>query len=111
MISSPPRTLAGGSCESFQSTNIGRSGKVRELFKINESTLLMAVTDRISAYDAVLSTGVPDKGAILCQMSGQYITIRNAAIIRELEDETTPDTTSSLEVFLLACRTASFTRY
>jgi phosphoribosylaminoimidazole-succinocarboxamide synthase len=45
-------------------------GKVRELYKINDSTLLMAVSDRISAYDVVLSTGIPDKGAVLCQISG-----------------------------------------
>lgn len=45
------------------------SGKVRELYKINDSSLLMAVTDRISAYDEILSNGVPDKGHILCQMS------------------------------------------
>lgn len=45
------------------------SGKVRELYTINDSSLLMAVTDRISAYDEILSNGVPDKGHILCQMS------------------------------------------
>lgn len=47
------------------------SGKVRELYKVDDKTLLMAVTDRISAYDAVLANGVPDKGAILCQISGK----------------------------------------
>jgi phosphoribosylaminoimidazole-succinocarboxamide synthase len=45
-------------------------GKVRELYKINDSTLLMAVSDRISAYDVVLDAGIPHKGAILCQISG-----------------------------------------
>lgn len=45
------------------------SGKVRELYKINDASLLMVVTDRISAYDEILSNGVPDKGHILCQMS------------------------------------------
>ena len=46
------------------------SGKIREMYKIDKSTLLMVVTDRLSAYDEILSTGIPDKGAILCQMSG-----------------------------------------
>lgn len=50
-----------------------RSGKVRELFKLNDSTLLMGVTDRISAYDEVLANGIPDKGEILCQISGWYL--------------------------------------
>jgi phosphoribosylaminoimidazole-succinocarboxamide synthase len=46
------------------------SGKVRELFKIDDSSLLMVATDRISAYDEILSNGIPDKGAVLCQISG-----------------------------------------
>lgn len=50
-----------------------RRGKVRELYTISDSTLLMAVTDRISAYDVILSTGIPDKGAILCQISGRSL--------------------------------------
>lgn len=48
----------------------GHSGKVREIYEIDKSTLLMVVTDRVSAYDEILSSGIPDKGAILCQMSG-----------------------------------------
>ena len=51
-----------------------RSGKVRELYRIDDSTLLMVVTDRVSAFDQVLSTGIPDKGAVLCQMTGQFPT-------------------------------------
>lgn len=54
------------------------SGKVRELYKINDASLLMVVTDRISAYDEILSNGVPDKGHILCQMSCKiYVTNGN----------------------------------
>lgn len=47
-----------------------RSGKVRELYEVNECTLLMVVTDRVSAYDKVLFNGISDKGTILCQISG-----------------------------------------
>jgi phosphoribosylaminoimidazole-succinocarboxamide synthase len=50
-------------------------GKVRELYKVNDSTLLMAVSDRISAYDVVLDTGIPDKGAILCQISAHWFSV------------------------------------
>uniref|UniRef100_A0A8H7K7S1 Phosphoribosylaminoimidazole-succinocarboxamide synthase n=1 Tax=Bionectria ochroleuca TaxID=29856 RepID=A0A8H7K7S1_BIOOC len=39
-------------------------GKVRELYKIDESTLLFSSTDRISAYDVILKNGVPNKGFI-----------------------------------------------
>ncbi len=45
------------------------SGKVRELFEINESSMLMVTTDRISAFDFILSTPVPGKGKILNRLS------------------------------------------
>ncbi|KAF7544737.1 hypothetical protein G7Z17_g9713 [Cylindrodendrum hubeiense] len=55
-------------------------GKVRELYTISDSTLLMAVTDRISAYDVILSTGIPDKGAILCQISAHWFAVLSAKV-------------------------------
>lgn len=45
-----------------------RSGKVREVFDLGDS-LLMVATDRISAFDVVLPNGIPDKGKILNQLS------------------------------------------
>jgi len=51
------------------------SGKVRELFKIDDSSLLMVATDRISAYDEILSNGIPDKGAVLCQISDHWFKV------------------------------------
>lgn len=49
------------------------SGKVRDLYRIDEGEhagrLLMVASDRISAYDFVLDTEIPDKGAILTRMS------------------------------------------
>jgi phosphoribosylaminoimidazole-succinocarboxamide synthase len=45
------------------------SGKVRDLYRLDDGRLLMVATDRISAYDFVLETPIPDKGAILTQMS------------------------------------------
>jgi phosphoribosylaminoimidazole-succinocarboxamide synthase len=44
-------------------------GKVRDTYQIDDSTLLMVATDRISAFDVVLPTAIPEKGAVLCQMS------------------------------------------
>lgn len=44
-------------------------GKVRDLYEINEDTLLFVATDRISAFDVVMKNGVPEKGKILTQMS------------------------------------------
>jgi phosphoribosylaminoimidazole-succinocarboxamide synthase len=45
------------------------SGKVRDLYRLPDGTLLMVASDRISAYDNVLPTTIPDKGAILTRMS------------------------------------------
>jgi phosphoribosylaminoimidazole-succinocarboxamide synthase len=47
---------------------LSRRGKVRELYDLGDSLLLVA-SDRISAYDCVLSPGVPDKGKVLTQLS------------------------------------------
>jgi phosphoribosylaminoimidazole-succinocarboxamide synthase len=45
------------------------SGKVRELYETADGVLLLVATDRISAFDFVLSTEIPDKGKILTQLS------------------------------------------
>jgi phosphoribosylaminoimidazole-succinocarboxamide synthase len=47
---------------------LSRRGKVRELYDLGDSLLLVA-SDRISAFDCVLAPGVPDKGKILTQLS------------------------------------------
>jgi phosphoribosylaminoimidazole-succinocarboxamide synthase len=45
-----------------------RRGKVRDIYDLGESLLLVS-TDRISAFDWVLPTGIPDKGRVLTQIS------------------------------------------
>jgi phosphoribosylaminoimidazole-succinocarboxamide synthase len=45
------------------------SGKVRELYALGEGRLLFVATDRLSAFDHVLPTPIPDKGRILTQLS------------------------------------------
>jgi len=45
------------------------SGKVRDLYRLEDGSLLMVASDRISAYDFVLDTPIPDKGEILTRMS------------------------------------------
>src|SRR5688572_10690129 len=48
-----------------------RRGKVRDVFDLGERLLFIA-SDRISAFDWVLPTGIPDKGRVLTQMSAQW---------------------------------------
>ena len=45
------------------------SGKVRELYRIDDDHLLFVASDRISAFDFILSSDIPDKGRILTAMS------------------------------------------
>ena len=53
---------------------LARRGKVRDVYDITlpsgEAALLMIATDRISAFDYVLASGIPDKGKVLTQLSG-----------------------------------------
>ena len=44
-------------------------GKVRDTYDLGDGRLLMVATDRISAFDVVLPDGIPDKGAVLTQLS------------------------------------------
>ena len=44
-------------------------GKVRDVHAVDDDHLLLVATDRLSAYDVVLPTGVPDKGAVLTGLS------------------------------------------
>jgi phosphoribosylaminoimidazole-succinocarboxamide synthase len=45
------------------------SGKVRDLYELADGRLLMVASDRISAFDFVLETTIPDKGELLTRMS------------------------------------------
>src|ERR1700739_4433714 len=45
------------------------SGKVRDVYNLDSDHLLFVATDRISAFDYVLATGIPHKGRVLTQIS------------------------------------------
>jgi phosphoribosylaminoimidazole-succinocarboxamide synthase len=45
------------------------SGKVRDVYNLDQNNLLFVATDRISAFDYVLATGIPHKGRVLTQIS------------------------------------------
>ncbi len=44
-------------------------GKVRDVYQVDENCLLLAATDRLSAFDCILPTAIPNKGKILTQLS------------------------------------------
>jgi phosphoribosylaminoimidazole-succinocarboxamide synthase len=72
----------------LQGVRLSRRGKVRELYDLGDSLLLVA-SDRISAFDCVLSPGIPDKGKILTQLSTfwfrQFADVENHLLETEVE--------------------------
>ena len=72
MIGSP--SFAAAQCDSvvletnLEGLTLARRGKVRDVYDLGEHLLIVA-TDRISAFDFVLSSGIPDKGKVLTQLS------------------------------------------
>jgi phosphoribosylaminoimidazole-succinocarboxamide synthase len=56
-----------------------RHGKVRDIFDLGD-VLLMVATDRISAFDYVLGSGIPDKGKVLTQLSAFWFE-RTASLV------------------------------
>src|SRR5450631_243873 len=53
----------------FPELELYASGKVRDVYRLDDQHLLFVATDRISAFDYVLATGIPQKGRVLTQMS------------------------------------------
>lgn len=55
-------------------------GKVRDIYEVDNETLLFVATDRISAYDVIMENGIPDKGKILTQVSVFWFEMLSAYI-------------------------------
>src|SRR5260370_27754697 len=53
----------------FRDLHLHASGKVRDVYTIGDQQLLFIATDRISAFDYILATGIPHKGRVLNQIS------------------------------------------
>ena len=74
------------SCATLTSTNLDEflplvaKGKVRDLYKVDDATLLFVTTDRISAYDVTLANGIPEKGSLLCLITLHWFEILTKAI-------------------------------
>ena len=54
------------------------SGKVREIYALDDDRLLLVASDRISTFDVVLPTEIPDKGRVLTGLSGFWFTLLRA---------------------------------
>ncbi|TVY87581.1 Phosphoribosylaminoimidazole-succinocarboxamide synthase [Lachnellula willkommii] len=51
------------------------TGKVRELYKVDDKTLLFVASDRISAYDVIMENGIPSKGPLLNLLSAHWFKV------------------------------------
>ena len=66
------------------------SGKVRDLYRTPEDRLLFIASDRISAYDWVLPTTIPDKGRILTKLSLWWFQMLEGVVPNHLETTAVP---------------------
>jgi phosphoribosylaminoimidazole-succinocarboxamide synthase len=80
------------------------SGKVRELYQTASGVLLLVATDRISAFDYVLGTPIPEKGKILTQLSAWWFDRLTDIVPNHLVDAPVP---AEFAGRALACRPLS----
>jgi phosphoribosylaminoimidazole-succinocarboxamide synthase len=82
------------------------SGKVREIFELDEERLLLVASDRISTFDVVLPTEIPDKGRVLTGLSGFWFA-RTADIVANhllaLRDDGRSTEARKLEMLPIEC--------
>jgi phosphoribosylaminoimidazole-succinocarboxamide synthase len=82
------------------------SGKVREIYALDDERLLLVASDRLSAFDVVLPTPIPDKGRVLTGLSAFWFS-RTREIVPNHLLEVRPDGRSlvcrKLEMFPIEC--------
>ena len=76
--------------DSLEDLELVASGKVREMYAV-EDDLLMVASDRISAYDVVLPTPIPDKGNVLTQMSAFWFETTGEIVPNHYLSQEVPD--------------------
>src|SRR4051794_24112242 len=86
------------------------SGKVRDLYRLPDGHLLMVASDRISAFDFVLESPIPDKGRILTQLSLWWFEPLTALVPNHVVSTDVPDEVQgravvceSLEMYPVEC--------
>lgn len=75
--------LTEGSLAGLAHRHLG-SGKVRELFAVGDDAVLIVATDRISAFDHVLPTEIPDKGAVLTALTRWWFQLLDQVVPNHL---------------------------
>jgi len=76
---------------------IGR-GKVRDIYSVDDSHLLLVATDRLSAYDVIMPDPIPNKGRILTQISLFWFRMMADLVDNQLTDLTVDDVVTDHEI-------------
>ena len=86
-----PKTLFESNLTSLTLRN---RGKVRDIYDIDDKHMLIVTTDRLSAFDVVLPTPIPDKGRVLTQISGFWfsrLSVPHHLISLDVQSSPIPD--------------------
>ena len=88
-----------------EATHVG-SGKVRELYALDDERLLLVASDRISTFDVVLPTEIPDKGRVLTGLSAFWFARTSSIVpnhLLHLRDDGRSTECHRLEMLPLEC--------
>jgi phosphoribosylaminoimidazole-succinocarboxamide synthase len=99
VISTPPVLET-----SFPTLTLHRRGKVRDVYEVDVDHLLIVATDRISAFDYVLGSGIPDKGKVLTQLSVFWFELLRDVVPHHLVSSDTSAYPASLQPYAEALR-------
>ena len=87
-----------------------RTGKVRDLYSNDSNEILLVASDRVSAYDWVMPTPIPDKGAVLTQLSLFWFELLADIVPNHIISTDVPDIVADraiivqpLEMFAIEC--------
>ncbi len=81
-----------------------RRGKVRDIYQVDAEHLLIVATDRLSAFDVILPTPIPNKGVMLTTISNFWFQFTQNIIANHLTDKKLTDIVSAEEAAQLAGR-------
>ncbi|MFM9836193.1 MAG: phosphoribosylaminoimidazolesuccinocarboxamide synthase [Methylophilaceae bacterium] len=79
-------------------------GKVRDIYAINDKTMLLVSTDRLSAFDVILPTGIANKGAMLTQMANFWFDKLSHVVPNHLTGIAPESVVAEDEVAQVKCR-------
>ncbi len=81
-------------------------GKVRDVYELDGNKLLFIATDRISAFDCILGSGIPCKGRVLTQLSRFWFSFLEKIVPNHLTADAAPDIARELESRSMVVRKA-----